>query len=188
MEEFQQLGKKRKSDLQLENTVPKKQSTLSFTNNNTSQSTVDKLVLDFVCHSIQPFSIVEEESFINLIKGMAPNREVMCRRTVAVRLKERYNNLKRRLIGELSRVHAVTTTADCWSHFNRAFLGVTVHWLDEETLGRKSAMLTVKRLVGRHTYDVLAAAIEGIHRDFNIQNKVVSCVTDNGSNFIKAFT
>lgn len=193
MEQLSQQSKKRKACTEPENGGGRqKQSMLSFTTSTASaapsQSTVDKLILDFVCNAIQPFSIVEEDSFIKLVKGLAPNRTIMCRKTLSVRIKEQYDILRKRLITQLKQVSAVSTTADGWTHFSRAFLGVTVHWVDTETLERQSAMLTVERLSGRHTYDVLAAALEKVHQDFNIQNKVVSCVTDNGSNFVKAFT
>ena len=38
-----------------------------------------------------------------------------------------------------------------------------------------------------HNYDVLAAKIEEIHRNFGLHGKISATVTDNGSNFIKAF-
>jgi hypothetical protein len=68
------------------------------------------------------------------------------------------------------------------------FLGVTVHWLDPITLARRSAVLGLKRIVGSHTHDVLAASLARIHSDFGLRvEKITSTVTDNGSNFVKAF-
>ena len=46
-------------------------------------------------------------------------------------------------------------------------------------------MLACKRLFGKHTYDNLAKAVQGVHMTFGITDKVVT--TDNGSNFVKAF-
>ena len=43
------------------------------------------------------------------------------------------------------------------------------------------------RLKEHHTYDVLAAAMETNHTKYQIEKKVVLTVTDNGSNFVKAF-
>lgn len=43
------------------------------------------------------------------------------------------------------------------------------------------------RLLGSHTYEVLAEAIERIHVDFKIENKVTMTTTDNARNFAKAF-
>uniref|UniRef100_A0A671WJW0 BED-type domain-containing protein n=1 Tax=Sparus aurata TaxID=8175 RepID=A0A671WJW0_SPAAU len=65
-------------------------------------------------------------------------------------------------------------------------LGVTVHWIDS-TLKRNKAALACKRIRGRHTYDVIGAEIEEIHSSYGLHGKVVATVTDNASNFAKAF-
>ena len=64
---------------------------------------------------------------------------------------------------------------------------MTVHWIDEKLLQRKNHVLACRRLIGRHTYDVLAKEISEIHWEFQIERKVVMTTTDNGSNFVKAF-
>jgi hypothetical protein len=64
---------------------------------------------------------------------------------------------------------------------------VTGHWIDESTLQRHSLALACRRLKGSHTFDMLAAALERIHIDHKIQDKIVKTTTDNGSNFCKAF-
>ena len=64
---------------------------------------------------------------------------------------------------------------------------MTVHWLDPVTLARNSNGLACKRITGKHTYDVLADSIERILSKFKIQNKTACIVTDNASNFAKAF-
>lgn len=87
----------------------------------------------------------------------------------------------------LENVSWVATTADCWSAHNKSFLGMTVHWIDAKTLQRKHAVLACSRLRGHHTFDVLAQAIVDTHYKYHIENKVITCTTDNGSNFVKAF-
>lgn len=64
---------------------------------------------------------------------------------------------------------------------------MTIHWIDSETLKRESAALACRRIKGRHTYDVLTKIMSDVFRDYGITNKVTRVVTDNGSNFIKAF-
>lgn len=71
--------------------------------------------------------------------------------------------------------------------FYRSYLGITIHWIDEETLKRRSAILSCRRVKGKHTYDVLAKIINEVFTEYHIQNKVCCTTTDSGSNFVKAF-
>lgn len=72
----------------------------------------------------------------------------------------------------LKDVQDVATTADCWSCHNKAFLGMTLHWIDEKSRSRQHAVLACRRLEGSHTFDVLAEAISSIHSRFGLQEKV----------------
>lgn len=69
----------------------------------------------------------------------------------------------------------------------RSFMGVTAHWICPITLARKSAALACRKMVGRHTYDVLADIIETVLNEYNILAKTTTAVTDNAANFVKAF-
>lgn len=53
---------------------------------------------------------------------------------------------------------------------------------------RRSACLAIRRIKGSHTYGVIAKAIHSNHVEFGISNKVNCVISDNGSNFVKAFT
>lgn len=55
------------------------------------------------------------------------------------------------------------------------------------TLERKSNALACRRIYGRHTYDKLADIIESVLNEFKITSKVSHIITDNASNFAKAF-
>lgn len=66
-------------------------------------------------------------------------------------------------------------------------MGVTAHWICAKTLKRKSAALACRRMIGRHTYDVLDDIIETVLNEYSILNKVTKAVTDNAANFVKAF-
>jgi len=60
--------------------------------------------------------------------------------------------------------------------------------LNDKSLKRQKVAIACIRITGRHTYDILAAKIEEIHRSFGLHGKISATVTDNGSNFVKAFT
>uniref|UniRef100_A0A8C9Y9X4 HAT C-terminal dimerisation domain-containing protein n=1 Tax=Sander lucioperca TaxID=283035 RepID=A0A8C9Y9X4_SANLU len=85
-----------------------------------------------------------------------------------------------RLFNELKKVieaqQYVSTTADMWSANNKSFMGVTVHWIDADTLKRKKAAIACRRFR------------EEIFSQYGLTyDKVTACVTDNRSNFVKAF-
>jgi len=61
-----------------------------------------------------------------------------------------------------------------------------VHWLDSN-LERHNKALACRRMLGRHTYDNIAEILDRIVNEFNLQNKITLIVTDNASNFVKAF-
>ena len=110
-----------------------------------------------------------------------------CRQTITKQLEKQYAVRKAELIEKLCTVDRVCTTADCWTSRRRSFLGITVHWIDNETLERKGCCLAVRQVTGRHTYDVLAKLMSAINEEFAISNKICFTVTDSGSNFVKAF-
>ena len=85
----------------------------------------------------------------------------------------------------LEGVDNISTTTDVWTAHHRSYLSMTVHWIDQK---RQKAAIACIRIIGRHTYDVLAAKIEEVHRNFGLHGKISATVTDNGSNFVKAFT
>lgn len=108
--------------------------------------------------------------------------------SVTERVEKQFGYMEEKLIKILASVSTVCTTADVWTQHNRSFFGVTVHWIDCDTLERKSAALSCCRIHGKHTYDLIASTLESIHIKYKIYLKVCSTTTDNGSNFVEAFT
>ncbi|KMQ82620.1 ac9 transposase [Lasius niger] len=95
--------------------------------------------------------------------------------------------MKTALEKKLTEIELVATTADLWSKAKRSYLGITIHWVNSETLERELAALACRRMKGKHTHDVLAQAINSVFLEYHIQNKICCTTTDNGSNFVKAF-
>ncbi|KAL7389461.1 hypothetical protein ABVT39_004275 [Epinephelus coioides] len=147
---------------------------------------LDKLVLNFVCEGNQPFSVVETPSFKTMIETLQPHT-VMTRKTLCTRIQEAAKHKKSIIIKKLSAVNYVATTTDCWSARQRSYLGVTCHWIDNTSLERHSAALACRLVKGLHMFDVLAAALEEIHSEYHIREKVTRTTTDSGSNFLKDY-
>ncbi|KAG0721594.1 hypothetical protein GWK47_046180 [Chionoecetes opilio] len=80
----------------------------------------------------------------------------------------------------------VATTADSWTVHNRAFIGMTCHWIGQD-LRRQHGTLACKEIKEKQTNVVLAQAIFDVHHEFGLGNKVVATTTDNGANYVAAF-
>jgi hypothetical protein len=154
----------------------------------TSQSTVVKLIVDYIVEEMKPLRTVETDSFCRLVKGLCPSAKIPTRVTVKENVMNKFTLMSDRLKSQLLQIPFVCTTADLWSFSNRSFLGMTIHWIDPGNLKRMSAAIACKRFKDGHTYDKIATAIYEIHCRYGIVGKVVRTITDNGSNMVKAFT
>lgn len=111
----------------------------------------------------------------------------MSRPTVKLRIEEAAAKVKKNIIAEMAKVSYIGTTTDYWTAWQRSYIGVTAHWIDECTLKRRSASIAFRHLKGSHTFDVLAGTLDDIHSEYSISEKIVRKTTDSGSNFVKAF-
>jgi len=100
-------------------------------------------------------------------------------------LKLRYTSYVTMLTDLISKVSLICTTADIWSSNNKSYLGMTCHFLDEISFTRHSYVIGCRR---SHTYLNIAQVMNEITKTFKINNSKIShTVTDNASNFGKAF-
>lgn len=149
------------------------------------------VIQNHIIKDLLPFSEIEKEGFQELVGGLIGPLVLKSRRSMARLLNKKYDKQKQILIAELKNVEHVSTTADCWTSHCHSFLGMTAHWHGEgknsNDIIRRSACLGVRRVYGSHTYGVLARAMADMHAEFKISSKVNCTITDNKSNFFKAF-
>jgi hypothetical protein len=144
----------------------------STTINVVTKKELDKLVTDFLVSTMQPLSLVENPEFVKLMTTLQKH-PVMNRKQVKAALDHRYDAMILKLKDVLGSQMFLCAIADCWSAVNGSFIGMTIHWLQEDTLQRKSAVLACSRIFGRHTHDVLAKEMSNILRCFRISHKVL---------------
>ena len=86
---------------------------LRAANKRVPQETVDKLVINFICEGLQPFSVVEQPTFKERVTTLQPQAKVISRTTVRARICEAVDHMKKTLVIALDKVKFVATTTDC---------------------------------------------------------------------------
>jgi len=103
-------------------------------------------------------------------------------------LTKEYNIAKSNLIKSLNNQKYVCTTTDIWLSNNKSYIGMTVHFIDADKLERFSFMLACKRIKYFHNFENIGKLIYEIHTENNLNvEKITYTITDNASNFSKAF-
>lgn len=88
----------------------------------------------------------------------------------------------------LSQQKDICLTADIWSCKNRSFLGVSAHFMDDSLI-RKSYVIACKYFPAPHNHQTIAEEFQLLYSKFGINpSSITATVTDNGSNFVKAFS
>lgn len=157
--------------------------------NSISKECIRKLIMNFVVNENLSYNIVRKSSFRELLDGISGKQlDIPCYETFVSSLKNQCDILKRNLILLLSKQEFVCETIDAWSSRAQSYIGITVHFLDENTLERHSYVLAFRRIKFKQTYDNLAKFIHEVNKEFGLDAcKIRYAVTDGGSNFGKAF-
>uniref|UniRef100_H3ASU9 BED-type domain-containing protein n=1 Tax=Latimeria chalumnae TaxID=7897 RepID=H3ASU9_LATCH len=150
-----------------------------------AQKSFERKLLNFVIETIQPLDIIEQPSFKQLVEE--PNTKEMTHNTLMNHIDTTYRTMRTTIMAHLADIKSVCTTADIWTAHNKSVFGMTCHWIDPTLLQQVSAALACIRIHGKHTFDIIASLIDEIHTSFSLGDKVVRTVTDNKSNFVKAF-
>ncbi|CAB4067315.1 unnamed protein product [Lepeophtheirus salmonis] len=132
---------------------------------------VRRIMVEYVVEDALPLSTVDSPAFQKLVSKIPvrPSDKLPDRKTFAKDLDKAYEAMKKELKKKNDAQVYVSVTGGIWSANKKSFIGVTIHWIDAGTLKRQKLQQSW-----------------GISR-FGLNNKVTACVTDNGSNFVKAF-
>lgn len=134
-----------------------------------------------------PYQVVEKEGFQTFMKAVAPLYKIPSRSTVTTLMTAKYEFLSNMIKKQLSTVQHLSLTADIWTDpLNaKSYLGVTVHFLDNET--HKSVTIGVTELDERHTAENLEKWLLDIVESWGInKDSIVAFVSDNAANIKKA--
>ena len=166
-------------------TPAKRQRTL-FSQATISPVKLQSLMAEYIVEDMLPLLTVYSPAFRKLFGGVY-SMQTPGRKALTTHLDNMFASMEPKLKEYLKEIEFVCTTADVWKAYNKGLFGMMMHWINRTTLQRCKAAISCSRLIGHNTYDVLAGRIESIHRHFEICPKITATITDNGSNFVKAF-
>lgn len=121
------------------------------------------------------------------VLGFGPHVSVMTRKTLASCIATQCVKTFTQLRENFKTCRYVCSPANIWSCHGYSYLGKTIQWITDD-LSRKSVVLAYRRFKGTYSCDKIAELITHIFADYELDtDKTVSVVTNNGSNFVKAF-
>lgn len=90
------------------------------------------------------FRIVENKEFLNLISYVSNQKaKIPTTKTLVSDLSTSFEKIKMKLQRNIDITQHVCITADIWTNKSLSFMGVTIHYLDEN-LDRKSYLLAFR--------------------------------------------
>nr|XP_017093875.2 E3 SUMO-protein ligase ZBED1-like [Drosophila bipectinata] len=150
---------------------------------------MDKYVMLMIARDVQPFSMVEDDGFRNLMQHMDPKYKMPSRTFFReVMLPKIYKDLRKDLECELEGVQYVAITTDGWtSRANKAFITVSCHYVNKQFQLITAVLSTASLLTPtNHSAMNIADTIRQVLNEWKLLHKVVTIVTDNDATMKKA--
>nr|XP_047142890.1 zinc finger BED domain-containing protein 4-like [Hydra vulgaris] len=147
---------------------------------------IHKIIGKLITLDIQPFSIVEDTGFNELIKDAYPNYKLPCRTYFSQNvIPSMYDELFKDIKIKISAANYLSLTTDIWTADTAkiAFLSITGHWIDLTKFSQETAVLRVIHFPEKHTGVHIKEYLQKSLETFEIPlSKIHLIVTDNASN------
>jgi len=123
------------------------------------------------------------EQFMNIVK---PNYKICKEEAIKKRLKSLKLSIQDIIQRDLKSANNIACTSDCWSSLSQdSYITVTAHMINDEWCP-KSYTLTTHKMKESHTASNLAYQLENTFEKWEIDQKVITVVTDNAKNVLNA--
>ena len=133
----------------------------------------------------QALRLVEKASFRKFIRELDSAFDIPDSKSVKAIIHRAYNFSFNAIANLLQPITSVYLTLDLWTaRSNYGYLGITCTFLDQN-YNLNEIALTISHIKYPHTSENIRDAIEEILNEWNLQSKVFSITTDNGSNVKK---
>lgn len=138
---------------------------------------------------LQPYSIVEDTGFTELVQQLEPRYKLPSRRFFTENvIPTMHETVTSRIRAHVTEAQAFSFTCNIWTckYTTQSYISVTSHWIDND-FNRENAILRCEAFDGRHTALNIADALQDIIKVWDIPvNKCHLVLRDNAANMRKA--
>lgn len=146
-----------------------------------SQKEFENRIVSFFVDTLSPFALIENEKY-----RQTYNFQLFSRKKLVSLIGKRAFSVKQKILNDLFEAKHVAVASDIWKNSKKCFMGVTATVLDKN-YERQNYVLCCRRITGVIDYENIASHLTNVFDEYQISDKVIACVTDNGSNYVKAF-
>lgn len=148
---------------------------------------MNSATLNFIVQENLPFDIVSRKSFKDLLHLANPKIMQPTKQNIMKLLLQEEIQIRKNLKEVLSKQEHVCTTVDAWSSRGRSFLGMSVHFVEIDSMERKSYILSFRALKQKQEFKYLTQHMYAVHKSYGLLSKITHTVTDGGANICKSF-
>lgn len=149
---------------------------------------IDKTLVKMIVSDYQTLSIVENVGFLEYTKQLQPLYSPPNRKLLTTKLlPTEYNIIFSKLKSMLNTISNVSVTTDMWtSDSNKVYITVTCHFIFDDHL--YSPVIATREINQTHSGENIAVALSRIFNEWDINNKIVTVVSDNGASIKNAIS
>jgi hypothetical protein len=148
---------------------------------------LNRRIIDFIVCCQLPFSIADNPYYRTMINTFDPRYQTFCRQTLRNEIINQFEVTREKIVKILESITSmVSITCDIWTSIsNQSYLGVTVHYIDNDWKARHFLLDLIHypdNHYGINTKKLLATLFE----EMKIISKIFSITTDNDASMLLA--
>jgi hypothetical protein len=142
-----------------------------------SRELLAKMIILHEC----PFRMVEHHLFREFVTSLQPEFQIVGRHTIRDDCIKIYNEMKLKMIEEISVIQRVALTTDLWTSTDQTgYMVVTAHYIDNKW-DLKKRIIGFKPLPSPHTSQAISDRISQSMLEWNLTDKCAFITLDNAS-------
>ena len=148
---------------------------------------ISERIARMIALDLQPFSIVEDRGFKELVLYFDPRYTMPSRKYFSETvIPGMYDRCRARVQDMITDQDFLSVTSDIWtSRAKDAYISLTGHFINKDWR-RVSILLGVREFNDRHTGVNISQIMKQMMAEWDIEFKILACTRDNGSNMVAA--